>query len=65
MFHDTPKSAAKHVENIWKDIDSWWNNPEVTSIRNEFTDEYAYSNDIITNLQNFKKHSKEFILDID
>jgi len=50
IFHETPISAANHVKNIWGDIDSWWNDPDVISVRNEFTDKYVYSYNVLDRL---------------
>ncbi len=35
VFSD-PKLAAEHLNNIWFDIDKWWNSNEVISARNMF-----------------------------
>lgn len=29
IFHDTPFSAAKHINEVWDDVDKWWQSPEV------------------------------------
>jgi putative transferase (TIGR04331 family) len=50
IFHDNSISAANHVKNIWGDIDSWWNHPDVIFARNEFTYKYAYSNNLLERL---------------
>ncbi|MCW8901344.1 MAG: LIC12162 family protein [Gammaproteobacteria bacterium] len=50
ILHDDPISAVNHVKKIWGDIDSWWEHPDVISARSEFTDKYAYSNDLLEKL---------------
>ena len=39
-----------HIKNIWGDINSWWNDPDVVSVRNEFTNKYAKSNNLVDKL---------------
>ncbi len=29
IFHDTPLSAAKHINEIWDDVNTWWQSPQV------------------------------------
>ena len=24
IFHETPESAARHVSDIWEDVEPWW-----------------------------------------
>ena len=50
ILHDDPISAVNHVKNIWGDIDSWWNKPDVISARNEFINKYAYSDNVLERL---------------
>jgi putative transferase (TIGR04331 family) len=42
VFFD-PIAAAKHVNNISNDIDKWWGNENLQSVKNEFVANYAYS----------------------
>ena len=55
ILHDDPISAVNHVKNIWGDIDSWWNKPDVISARNEFINKYAYSDNVLERLHGFFK----------
>ena len=41
IFHDTPESAASHVNRVWGDIDSWWFSEDVQSVVTEFTQQYC------------------------
>ena len=29
VFHATAESAARHINNIWENVDDWWESPEV------------------------------------
>ena len=44
IFHGTPQSAANHLNDIYKDPLSWWNNTKVQNVKNLFCDKYAQSN---------------------
>ena len=50
IFHDNPTSAVRHVDYIYNDIDAWWNRSDVVLARNEFTNKYARSNNIVKKL---------------
>jgi len=41
IFHETPESAAIHVEQIWDDVSSWWFSDEVQKARNNFCSLYC------------------------
>ena len=41
LIHFTPESAAKHVNKHWDDVLSWWNEPEVERVRQDFANKYA------------------------
>lgn len=41
IFHETPESAAKHMENIWDDISDWWFSVAVQEARTEFCNKYT------------------------
>jgi putative transferase (TIGR04331 family) len=55
IFHENPVSAVKHIKKIWGNIDLWWNLPDVTLARNEFTLKYANSNNVLGKLFKFFK----------
>ena len=44
VFHENPKSLARHISNIWSDVDGWWQSDAVVNARSIFCDEYAKSN---------------------
>ena len=41
VFHRTPESAASFINQIWNDVDGWWNSPATIEARKQFTDQYA------------------------
>jgi putative transferase (TIGR04331 family) len=52
IFHDSPESAAIHVNNIWNDVDSWWNSSQVIIAREKFCNKFAYfPKDIISDVE--------------
>ena len=42
IFHDTPESAARHVNVIWSDVDAWWTSPAVREVLNRFKQRYCF-----------------------
>ena len=36
VFHDTPESASKHVNEIWDKVDEWWESSDVQEVINKF-----------------------------
>ena len=45
IFHTTPESAAIFVNQIYDNIDFWWNTSELQSIRLKFCEKYARTSD--------------------
>ena len=41
VFHDTPESAARHINLIWHDINSWWDSEAVKDAVNLFKNKYC------------------------
>ena len=41
IIHNSPKSAAQHINNIYPDIEKWWNDPELQSLRQEFCRDFG------------------------
>jgi putative transferase (TIGR04331 family) len=41
IIHFDPVSAAKHLNSIWDDVDSWWESADVQSAREAFCSKYA------------------------
>jgi putative transferase (TIGR04331 family) len=44
IFHSCPTSAAKHLEEIWEDIDSWWFSSDVQKVVTEFNEVFSKKN---------------------
>lgn len=45
IFHDTPESAASHVNRIWDDVDAWWTGADVQEAVACFSKQYCYRTD--------------------
>ena len=41
IFHDTPESAAEHINKVWNNVDSWWFSETVQAVVKEFTHQYC------------------------
>ena len=41
ILHDSPKAAARKVNEIWNDVESWWNSETVQTARDRFCRQYA------------------------
>lgn len=41
IFHETPESAAIHINRVWDDVVGWWNQPSVQETRRSFCEQYA------------------------
>jgi len=41
VFHPTPGAAAKHVSEIWSDVQSWWTSQQVVDAVTRFSDTYC------------------------
>ena len=57
IFHESPESAARHVNMIWQDINSWWSSKAVKEAIFIFKNYYCYNpnnlvNQIYLQLQN-------------
>ena len=49
VFHINSESAAKHIENIWPDINNWWESYEVKKAIKSFKENYCFRPKSITN----------------
>jgi len=52
IFHDNFISAAKQVENVWDDIDLWWNDSKVVNAKSKFLSQYAKKTDYLKTIIN-------------
>jgi putative transferase (TIGR04331 family) len=59
IFFPNPYDAAKHVNNIWDDVEKWWNTAEVQKSRLNFISKYALSSDKY--IDDFASYLKENI----
>jgi putative transferase (TIGR04331 family) len=41
VIHDSPESAAKHLNQIWTDIEGWWSSSDVQEARKIWTHQFA------------------------
>jgi putative transferase (TIGR04331 family) len=41
IFHDSPESAARHLDKVYDDVASWWKEGRVQRARKQFCDRYA------------------------
>ena len=44
VFHETPESAAKHITEIWNDVEKWWNSDSVTKAVKDFCEKFNRTN---------------------
>ena len=51
VFHDTPESASKHINEIWYNVEEWWESSEVTEVIHRFN-------------QSVNKHNKKLVSDL-
>lgn len=42
IFHESPESAARHVQEIWDDVDNWWNSAAVRETLARFKENYCH-----------------------
>ncbi len=50
ILHDTPESAARHINKVWNKVDSWWTKQDTQNVRIKFCDQYAKTSDNWLNL---------------
>lgn len=43
IFHEDPASLAKHISEIWDNVDAWWESKDVVEARELFCSQYARS----------------------
>lgn len=44
IFHDSPESASKHINDIWDNVEGWWASSEVTEVINKFNESVNRNN---------------------
>ena len=43
ILHDTPKSAAQKVNEIYRDPEAWWKSSDVQNAKNSFCEQFAHT----------------------
>ena len=56
IFHDSAISAANHINKIWNNVESWWNEKELQNVRKIWCRKYAYKNNY--SILKLNKHLK-------
>ncbi len=41
IFHESPESAANHIQRVWDNIESWWLSEDVQKAKKIFIDRFA------------------------
>ena len=49
VFHESPDSAAKHVNSIWGNVNAWWQSPELQEVLERFSKRYCYTSGDLLN----------------
>ena len=49
ILHDTPQSAAAHVDAVWKDVPAWWNSSAVQAVLQKFIETYCKQSSTMDN----------------
>ena len=44
VFHKSPESAARHIQIIWNDVNTWWKSIEVREAIDKFKLRYSWEN---------------------
>lgn len=53
IFHETPEAAANFINQIWDDVDSWWNSKEVKEVVDHFKQHFCFlSDNLVASLEN-------------
>jgi putative transferase (TIGR04331 family) len=48
VLHETPESAARHINMIWHDVNSWWNSEIIKEAIHKFKNFYCHTpNDLV------------------
>ena len=44
VFHRSPESAARHIQAIWNDVNTWWKSIELQEAIDKFKFQYSREN---------------------
>jgi putative transferase (TIGR04331 family) len=42
IYHETPESAANHINHVWNKVDEWWNDKELKQTIKCFCSRFAH-----------------------
>ena len=48
VYHETPESASKHINEIWDNVEGWWESSEVQEVMDVFNKSVNIFNKNIT-----------------
>jgi putative transferase (TIGR04331 family) len=57
IYHESPESAAAFLNDIWQDIEGWWNSEATINARNLFREAYAGSSNFSLDLLSEHLHN--------
>jgi putative transferase (TIGR04331 family) len=41
VVHESPESAARHIDEVWADVENWWRRPDVREALTRFRDRFC------------------------
>ena len=56
IFFSNPNEAAKHINEIWENVDLWWYNIDTVEAKNFFLNKYANKADFLNKIAKELKH---------
>lgn len=60
VFHESPESAAVHINQVWYDVDKWWSSSDVKEAVNKFKLHFCYlSENLVDNIESQIRASLE------
>jgi putative transferase (TIGR04331 family) len=45
VYHESPESAAEHVNSVWEDVNTWWSSDDVQNVVSNFTRQFSHRQD--------------------
>ena len=56
IFFSNPNEAAKHINEIWENVDLWWYNIDTVEAKKFFLNKYANKADFLNKIAKELKH---------
>ena len=56
IFFSNPNEAAKHINEIWENVDLWWYNIDTVEAKKIFLNKYANKADFLNKIAKELKH---------